>query len=995
MNKKNITGVVAASLLATAAHAEFLGFVAFVRQSGPNTVIDVFAGVRNSNDRLLNCYNRSISTSLPAGFVQLSGAATRGWKPDAATSTRGSSNDSFMTVGSEGGASSSGEFYASSSTGADGNFSNWSTTGAETVPPNAGWYISPPTLPDNVAEPLVGMVGTRVNLGNNANAEHGVWCAHLVLANNAPTFNVNFGGQVTLRDGVTGATLQASGSGGGITITPDNDGDGIPDATDACPNEAGDIACNGCPTNTCGGCGPSADQDNDGTPDCQDNCTTVANPSQADCDSDGQGDACEGQPDCNGNGLPDSCDIASGTSSDVDANGVPDGCQTDCNLNGLPDAWEITTGHTPDANADGKPDNCQGAVVVSTSSGDLGSPSGQTIRVHDFTGLRYAETSVTITVDAVGDLNNPSEWITVAGNGITLGRLFDTNGSLCPATPDRGTIVLTRDQFNDLLTADGSLRITLACPLQVDGTECKGAGQLEVSVAYIGIDPKTGDCNGNRRLDIIETYEGSQADCNNNQVPDSCDIARGVGTDCNGNGAIDACEITSNPTIDCNGNGVIDICDIATSGAAIDCDSNGRIDSCQVLESPSEDCNGNGKPDSCDLAIGGATVDCDGDGRLDSCEVVENPSLDCNGNGKLDSCDVTSGVSPDIDANGKPDECQTVNVPGEYAGIQAAIDAAPTNEMRIIAVASGTYAGPIAFNGKPVIVRGASAASTIISGASGQQLSVVRFTGSEPAIAALEGVTVRGGGTGSPFPDSPQFLVGGGIFSYNSGASIRDCVIEQNVSTFGAGAYIWNTTGTIERCLIRNNHAGADGGGAQLYRGSPRMVDCVVENNVCNSRGGGLHVVDGTPILMGTVVRNNRASNLVGGVSWVPVTIASAFLQMDNCTITGNFAKVVQGGIGVLDNTNSTTCSLQSTEVCGNLPLLNVNGAYVNLGGNTICDCLGDLTLDGDVNGADLGILLAAWGACNGACAPDLNEDGMVNGADLGLLLGAWHLCDN
>jgi len=142
------------------------------------------------------------------------------------------------------------------------------------------------------------------------------------------------------------------------------------------------------------------------------------------------------------------------------------------------------------------------------------------------------------------------------------------------------------------------------------------------------------------------------------------------------------------------------------------------------------------------------------------------------------------------------------------------------------------------------------------------------------------------------------------------------------------------------------------------------------------------------------VVRNTRAFNVVAGVSWVPATVASAFLQIDNCTITGNSAKVVQGGLGVLDTTNSTTCSLRSTEVCGNLPRPNVSGAYVDLGGNTICDCVGDLTFNGEVNGADLGLMLGAWGACTGSCASDLNRDGVVNGADLGLLLSAWGSCN-
>jgi len=46
-----------------------------------------------------------------------------------------------------------------------------------------------------------------------------------------------------------------------------------------------------------------------------------------------------------------------------------------------------------------------------------------------------------------------------------------------------------------------------------------------------------------------------------------------------------------------------------------------------------------------------------------------------------------------------------------------------------------------------------------------------------------------------------------------------------------------------------------------------------------------------------------------------------------------------------------------------------------------------DLNGDGVVNGADLGILLGAWG---GGGPADLNGDGIVNGADLGILLGAW-----
>ncbi len=47
-----------------------------------------------------------------------------------------------------------------------------------------------------------------------------------------------------------------------------------------------------------------------------------------------------------------------------------------------------------------------------------------------------------------------------------------------------------------------------------------------------------------------------------------------------------------------------------------------------------------------------------------------------------------------------------------------------------------------------------------------------------------------------------------------------------------------------------------------------------------------------------------------------------------------------------------------------------------------------DINADGVVNGADLGLLLAAWESADPAA--DLNGDGTVDGADLGLLLAAW-----
>jgi hypothetical protein len=101
-----------------------------------------------------------------------------------------------------------------------------------------------------------------------------------------------------------------------------------------------------------------------------------------------------------------------------------------------------------------------------------------------------------------------------------------------------------------------------------------------------------------------------------------------------------------------------------------------------------------------------------------------------------------------------------------------------------------------------------------------------------------------------------------------------------------------------------------------------------------------------------------------------------------------------------------TACALSGTRlIVGTLLDDNVKfdagAAYVfetaDSDGNGCPDCLepcaetpvpGDLNNDGVVDGADLGLLLAAWDTSDAAA--DLNDDGVVEGADLGILLGAW-----
>jgi MYXO-CTERM domain-containing protein len=208
--------VVGSASLVASADAGFLGFVASSRTVGAVTVIDVFAGVQNASDKFLNVYN----TASNGVFVQKAGNATKTWKPDTTnfTSTRSNSDDSFMTAGGTNFGDPAGDFYASSNTNGDPNFTgtSWTSTpvsaAATTIPALAGWYTGDPTSADNNAESLAGLVG-RVNGTGGAGANFGIWCAHLVLTGNKVIgTDFTFSAFASIKDGVSGAVSQSSSS---------------------------------------------------------------------------------------------------------------------------------------------------------------------------------------------------------------------------------------------------------------------------------------------------------------------------------------------------------------------------------------------------------------------------------------------------------------------------------------------------------------------------------------------------------------------------------------------------------------------------------------------------------------------------------------------------------------------------------------------------------------------------------------------------------------
>ena len=232
--KIGFIAIVGTASLVASADAGFSGFVALAKQQGGNVIVDIYTAVGNASDKFLNVYNLNASTTAAGGFFQATGLANKTWKPDAASfnSTR-SSVDSFMTAGTYSGGAYGGEYYASTNTNGDPNFTgtSWNATpasaAATTIPANAGWYTGDPTSVDNSAQLLAPLaVGyTRFDTGataasggtagsaGSAGSLYGIWCSHIVIAGtldaNLMTSLIAWSGSASIKDGVSGATTQA------------------------------------------------------------------------------------------------------------------------------------------------------------------------------------------------------------------------------------------------------------------------------------------------------------------------------------------------------------------------------------------------------------------------------------------------------------------------------------------------------------------------------------------------------------------------------------------------------------------------------------------------------------------------------------------------------------------------------------------------------------------------------------------------------------------
>jgi len=278
----------------------------------------------------------------------------------------------------------------------------------------------------------------------------------------------------------------------------------------------------------------AADSDGDGVCDALDNCPAVGNASQADCDGDALGDACDPDAtDPDGDGVADPCDncpaVANPGQEDTDHNGVGDACNDAEDSDG--DEWADSLDNCPtvpnptqsDSDFDGIGDACDACVGFGSVDTD---------------GDGFCDAS-----DNCPTVANPDQ----------LDSDFDGFGDACDACFGLGTA------DGD---GDGICDETDNCPTVPNPEQAN----CDFDAFGDACDPDTVDTDGDQIADPCDNCPAvpnpSQADCDGDGLGDACDPDA---TDADGDGVTDLCDncpAVANPgQEDLTGDGVGDACD--------------------------------------------------------------------------------------------------------------------------------------------------------------------------------------------------------------------------------------------------------------------------------------------------------------------------------------------------------------------------------------------------------------------------------------------------
>ena len=317
----------------------------------------------------------------------------------------------------------------------------------------------------------------------------------------------------------------------------------------------------------------------------------------------------------------------------------------------------------------------------------------------------------------------------------------------------------------------------------------------------------------------------------------------------------------------------------------------------------------------------------------------------------------------------------TINVPGDYGTIQAAINAATAGDT--INVAADTYRELLVWDNKDLTIVGAGIGSTVVNAdtdsngiGDGRCLtatnlsstsSITGFTfekGVAPAATNLGGgvymntadvqmseceiadcSAASGGGlcifnSGLAFVencsihDCTATNWGGGLYGASGPSVVTGCDVHDNQANYGGGLRFGGTgTGTlVEHCAIYSNEATTDGGAVSLQEAPVNFQMNDVYDNTADT-GGAMYLYGAAATIYGNLIHHNFCNTSFAGI----------YALNSGATVEGNtIASNNDGGLA-----NGTTIATPAMIIKNNILYGNLS---VDLGGTNFTstyNCIG------------------------------------------------------
>lgn len=145
----------------------------------------------------------------------------------------------------------------------------------------------------------------------------------------------------------------------------------------------------------------------------------------------------------------------------------------------------------------------------------------------------------------------------------------------------------------------------------------------------------------------------------------------------------------------------------------------------------------------------------------------------------------------------------------------------------------------------------------------GQTIKIVPNRNNQKIEVHLIGLTITGGRC---VEVKDTALDGMGIHGSgaNAQSTIKQCLINNNMTLFGNGGAIYNFPGTIAECIFYDNRAGGNGGALADIHGIIR--DSAIMHNAADGNGGA--IANSSAHLLNCTIMNNRTQGRGGALWW-------------------------------------------------------------------------------------------------------------------------------